>query len=135
MNTIVKTSKQTFNIQFYSLGNGTTVVNRAKEIRYGEYEKLAHISDLGEVHWYANRVPKRVEKIVQDMAEVGSFSFQEYTVRKVCDSVTQGRYLVVKDDRVLLTGELMYSSGGLNYAKSEQMILNELRSFKQRGMI
>ena len=39
-----------YDLMFCCLGNGTTVCNRARTIG-GDYERIAHISDAGNIRW------------------------------------------------------------------------------------
>lgn len=42
---------QKFSLFMGCLGNGITVCNKAVE-EYGDYKKVAHISDEGDIKWY-----------------------------------------------------------------------------------
>lgn len=41
---------------FACLGNGTTVSNRKVE-EHGDYKKIAHIGNDGQITWYMKRIP------------------------------------------------------------------------------
>ncbi len=56
-----------YDLMFASLGNGLTVVNRAREVK-GDYEKLAHISEQGKITIYKNNLPAEVKDKIQDEA-------------------------------------------------------------------
>lgn len=54
-----------FKLWMGCLGNGTSVCNKAVE-EYGDYKKIAHISEEGEIKWYVDDTytpPDAVEKI------------------------------------------------------------------------
>ena len=52
--------KKEIDLGFGCLGNGTTVWDRNRE-QQGDYKKVAHISDLGEITWYDKRLPVEVK--------------------------------------------------------------------------
>lgn len=56
-----------YSLFFGSLGNGTTVSNRLQE-EYGDYKKIAHISDNGIVEYYVKSLPTRVKKQIENHA-------------------------------------------------------------------
>ncbi len=56
-----------YDLGFGSLGNGTTVYNRAKMVS-GDYPKVAHISDEGVVNYYGKEYPADVKKEIEDFA-------------------------------------------------------------------
>ena len=62
-----------YDLGFGSLGNGTTVWNRAKEVR-GDYETVAHISVGGNITYYDKTMPADVKKEIEDMAANESFN-------------------------------------------------------------
>ena len=51
-----------------SMGNGTTFWNRAEE-EFGEYKKLAHVSNDGTVKFYDKSLPSNVKKHIEDYAK------------------------------------------------------------------
>lgn len=46
------------------MGNGLTVVNRAEE-EFGDYKKIAHISNNGELKIYDKQLPSDIKKMLQ----------------------------------------------------------------------
>lgn len=56
-----------YDLGFGSLGSGTTVWNRAKEV-HGDYETVAHISVGGNITYYDKKMPEDVKKQIEDMA-------------------------------------------------------------------
>ena len=56
-----------YSLFFGSLGNGTTVSNRLQE-EYGDYKKIAHISDNGIVEYYVKSLPTHVKKQIEKHA-------------------------------------------------------------------
>jgi hypothetical protein len=78
-----------YDLGFGSLGNGTTVWNRAKEVR-GDYETVAHISVGGNITYYDKKMPEDVKKQIEDMAanestltEKVDMAELEYTLKRV----------------------------------------------------
>ena len=59
-----------------SMGNGTTFWNRAEE-EFGEYKKLAHVSDNGMVKFYDKSLPSNVKKHIEDYAKTQTESVNE----------------------------------------------------------
>ena len=66
-----------YDLMFGSLGNGTTVFNRARE-EYGDYATLAHIDDCGAVIWYVNtkKLPPYVLEDVNKRAAAQARNFK-----------------------------------------------------------
>lgn len=56
-----------YDLGFGSLGNGTTVWNRAQEVN-GDYKTVAHISVGGNITYYDKKMPEDVKKQIEDMA-------------------------------------------------------------------
>jgi hypothetical protein len=57
-----------YDIGMGSLGNGITVYNRAEEVR-GDYKKIAHISDEGDITYYDKNLPSNIKKQIEDRAK------------------------------------------------------------------
>lgn len=56
-----------YDLGFGSLGNGTTVWNRAQQVN-GDYKTVAHISVGGNITYYDKKMPEDVKKQIEDMA-------------------------------------------------------------------
>ena len=56
-----------YDLGFGSLGNGTTVWNRAQEVN-GDYKTVAHISTGGNITFYDKTMPAEVKKQIEDFA-------------------------------------------------------------------
>lgn len=56
-----------YDLGFGSLGNGTTVWNRAQQVN-GDYKTVAHISTGGNITYYDKKMPEDVKKQIEDMA-------------------------------------------------------------------
>lgn len=63
---LMKESKQ-YDIGFGHLGNGITVWNRS-EMQYGDYKKIAHISDDGVIKYYDSNIPEDVKDKIEQFA-------------------------------------------------------------------
>ena len=63
-----------------SMGNGTTFWNRAEE-EFGDYKKIAHVSDNGEVKFYDKTLPSNVKKHIEDYAKTQKESVNEAASR------------------------------------------------------
>ena len=63
---LMKESKQ-YDIGFGHLGNGITVWNRS-EMQYGDYKKIAHISDDGVIKYYDSNLPEDVKDKIENFA-------------------------------------------------------------------
>jgi hypothetical protein len=64
-----------------SMGNGTTFWNRAEE-EFGDYKKIAHVSDNGVVKFYDKTLPSNVKKHIEDYAKTQKESVNEVIIRK-----------------------------------------------------
>jgi hypothetical protein len=62
-----------YDLGFGSLGNGTTVWNRAQQVN-GDYKTVAHISTGGNITYYDKKMPEDVKKQIEDMAANESFN-------------------------------------------------------------
>lgn len=51
------------------LGNGLTIADK-NVIVNGDYKALAHISDIGNITWYAKKVSIEVRKEIEKQAEI-----------------------------------------------------------------
>jgi RNA polymerase-interacting CarD/CdnL/TRCF family regulator len=56
-----------YDLGFGSLGNGTTVWNRAQQVN-GDYKTVAHISVGGNITYYDKKMPEDVKRQIEDMA-------------------------------------------------------------------
>lgn len=63
---LMKESKQ-YDIGFGHLGNGITVWNRS-EMQYGDYKKIAYISDDGVIKYYDSNLPEDVKDKIEKFA-------------------------------------------------------------------
>ena len=63
---LMKESKQ-YDIGFGHLGNGIIVWNRS-EMQYGDYKKIAHISDDGVIKYYDSNLPEDVKDKIEKFA-------------------------------------------------------------------
>jgi Arc/MetJ family transcription regulator len=59
-----------------SMGSGTTFWNRAEE-EFGDYKKIAHVSDNGVVKFYDKALPTAVKKHIEDYAKTKNESVNE----------------------------------------------------------
>jgi hypothetical protein len=50
------------------MGNGLSVWNRAEE-EFGDYKKIAHISDMGDMKIYDKQLPSDIKKMLQIWAD------------------------------------------------------------------
>ena len=62
-----------YDLGFGSLGNGTTVWNRAQQVN-GDYKTVAHISTGGNITYYDKKMPEDVKKQIEAMAANESFN-------------------------------------------------------------
>jgi len=62
-----KTPKK-YDIGFGSMGSGTTVWNRAEEVK-GDYKIIAHISEQGAISYREENLPKNVIESIESMAK------------------------------------------------------------------
>lgn len=62
-----KGREKKYDLGFGSLGNGTTVYNRAKMVN-GDYPRIAHISNEGIVNYYGKEYPESVKKEIEAFA-------------------------------------------------------------------
>jgi len=62
-----------YDLGFGSLGNGTTVWNRAQQVN-GDYKTVAHISVGGNITYYDKKMPEDVKRQIEDMAANESFN-------------------------------------------------------------
>lgn len=67
-NIVEKKFSSKYDIGMGTMGNGTTIWNRAKEVR-GDYETIAHVSNSGEVKFYDKSLPSDVKKYIEDYAK------------------------------------------------------------------
>jgi hypothetical protein len=63
------------------MGSGTTFWNRAEE-EFGDYKKIAHVSDNGVVKFYDKALPTAVKKHIEDYAKTKNESVNEAIIRK-----------------------------------------------------
>jgi hypothetical protein len=61
-----------------SMGSGTIFWNRAEE-EFGDYKKIAHVSDSGRITFYDKKLPSFVKKHVEDYAKTQNESINELT--------------------------------------------------------
>ena len=61
-----------------SMGSGTILWNRAEE-EFGDYKKIAHVSDSGKITFYDKKLPSFVKKHVEDYAKTQNESINELT--------------------------------------------------------
>jgi hypothetical protein len=61
-----------------SMGSGTIFWNRAEE-EFGDYKKIAHVSDSGKITFYDKKLPSFVKKHVEDYAKTQNESINELT--------------------------------------------------------
>jgi hypothetical protein len=80
-----------YDIGMGRLGNGTTVYNRAEE-EWGDYKKIAHISDNGTVKYYDKSLPSNIKKMIEKHAS------------KMRESVNEAEFNRIKDEIRLITG-------------------------------
>jgi hypothetical protein len=59
-----------------SMGSGTIFWNRAEE-EFGDYKKIAHVSDSGRITFYDKKLPSFVKKHVEDYAKTQNESINE----------------------------------------------------------
>jgi hypothetical protein len=59
-----------------SMGSGTIFWNRAEE-EFGDYKKIAHVSDSGKITFYDKKLPSFVKKHVEDYAKTQNESINE----------------------------------------------------------
>lgn len=92
-----------FNLGYGCLGNGTMVWNTLREV-HGDYEKIAHITDLGEISYYQKNLPSQVKKQIEKHAKSHEFEYRGLIVRKNQVSVTQGYYYLLDPNTRELKG-------------------------------
>jgi hypothetical protein len=80
-----------YDIGMGRLGNGTTVYNRAEE-EWGDYKKIAHISDNGTVKYYDKSLPSKIKSMIEKHAS------------KMRESVNEAEFNRIKDEIRLITG-------------------------------
>jgi hypothetical protein len=85
-----------YDIGYGSMGNGTTVYNRAKEVN-GDYQMVAHISDSGNVKFYDKKMPENIKKEIEDKA--GTFGKMKKGGGVKKKSLMSMAHLVIADMR------------------------------------
>ena len=115
-----------------SMGNGTTFWNRAEE-EFGEYKKLAHVSDNGMVKFYDKSLPSNVKKHIEDYAKTQKESVNEHkdcgcgckgtTIGGCNTSLTEGQLNEWRAEEVLqqLGGRRFIAmTGAKNFVKNDK---------------
>lgn len=114
------------------MGNGTTFWNRAEE-EFGEYKKIAHVSDNGMVKFYDKSLPSNVKKHIEDYAKTQKESVNEHkdcgcgckgtTVGGCNTSITEGQLNEWRAEEVLqqLGGRRFIAmTGAKNFVKNDK---------------
>jgi hypothetical protein len=70
-----------------SMGSGTIFWNRAEE-EFGDYKKIAHVSDSGRITFYDKKLPSFVKKHVEDYAKTQNESVNENLDNYSKDAIT-----------------------------------------------
>jgi hypothetical protein len=115
-----------------SMGNGTTFWNRAEE-EFGEYKKLAHVSNDGTVKFYDKALPSNVKKHIEDYAKTQKESVNEHkdcgcgckgtTIGGCNTSLTEGQLNEWRAEEVLqqLGGRRFIAmTGAKNFVKNDK---------------
>ena len=115
-----------------SMGNGTTFWNRAEE-EFGEYKKLAHVSNDGTVKFYDKSLPSNVKKHIEDYAKTKKESVNEHkdcgcgckgtTIGGCNTSLTEGQLNEWRAEEVLqqLGGRRFIAmTGAKNFVKNDK---------------
>ena len=115
-----------------SMGNGTTFWNRAEE-EFGEYKKIAHVSDNGMVKFYDKSLPSNVKKHIEDYAKTKKESVNEHkdcgcgckgtTIGGCNTSLTEGQLNEWRAEEVLqqLGGRRFIAmTGAKNFVKNDK---------------
>jgi hypothetical protein len=69
-----------------SMGSGTIFWNRAEE-EFGDYKKIAHVSDSGRITFYDKKLPSFVKKHVEDYAKTQNESVNEATEPEIISQI------------------------------------------------
>jgi hypothetical protein len=97
-----------------SMGNGTTFWNRAEE-EFGDYKKIAHVSDNGEVKFYDKTLPSNVKKHIEDYAKTQK------------ESVNEGRAFINAARKAKEEGKTEFEFNGKKYPVTlKEGTLNEM---------
>ena len=87
-----------------SMGNGTTFWNRAEE-EFGDYKKIAHVSNNGEVKFYDKTLPSNVKKHIEDYAKTQKESVNEGVKLSLVDPNTNKFIKTLSLDRTYREAE------------------------------
>jgi RNA polymerase-interacting CarD/CdnL/TRCF family regulator len=85
-----------------SMGSGTTFWNR-KEEEFGDYKKIAHVSDSGKVTFYDKTLPSAVKQHIEDY------------VKTQKESVNEGRAFINAARKAKLEGKTEFEFNGKKY--------------------
>jgi hypothetical protein len=116
-----------YDLMFGCLGNGLTVFNRAVEIN-GDYQKIAHINNNRQVRYYAQELPKDIERQIESEACTcdGAISASQ-PERKIfaippakfkigdCVLYTNGNGVLIGERTITNVTKITYSDSGYGY--------------------
>jgi hypothetical protein len=84
------------------MGSGTTFWNR-KEEEFGDYKKIAHVSNSGKVTFYDKTLPSAVKQHIEDY------------VKTQKESVNEGRAFINAARKAKLEGKTEFEFNGKKY--------------------
>lgn len=85
---------QKYNLHFSHNLMGITVLNKAKTVK-GDYQKVAHISELGKISYHKKNLPDKIKKEIKDYSKSLQFEYKGFIIRKVQTSIAHGDFYMI----------------------------------------
>lgn len=102
-------NERRFDLGAGHLGNGTVIYNKAKEI-HGDYEKIAHVDDQGNISWYIDNPPREVINFVKSVQGNPQWMYKENVITLTKDLLIIGKDIILEaGDKIEILQEEMSS--------------------------